>query len=156
MGYSGQTYALGAPWERWDAFPIDSTSLFQSFDEAQAYASNDEGTSYIGQILSVVEMGESGLTVDVYKIDENRKLTKLGTGDGEGYITEDIIVNGDVVAYSGTSITDAIKLSVEYSIDHGGLIKSIQGDDNISVVVEDAVAYISLERINNIEKDLNI
>lgn len=60
---------------RQNPVPLDETSVFTSFEAAQQYASNEDGMSYPGQIISVVTESE----VKVYKIN-NGKLEELGKG----------------------------------------------------------------------------
>lgn len=133
-------------------FPLDESSLFTSKELADEYAADESGVSYIGQIISVVEETESGVTVEVYKINGDRELEKLGTGDA--IVTEDIIISGETIITSGTSLTDAIRESIEYCINHGGLIKDIHGDDNIEVSIEDGIANISLKKVTNPQIEL--
>lgn len=64
--------------------PLDRSSIFGSYTDAQAYASggNDSRglsqTSYIGQIITVYENGD----VNVYKINESRQLEPISDGKG--------------------------------------------------------------------------
>lgn len=73
------------PFQRTGKFPIDRTTLFSSYDDAVKYAAGDTGdpdsrglcgTSYVGQIITVYENS----VVTVYKIDENRTLSEIGSG----------------------------------------------------------------------------
>ena len=64
--------------KRQGAFPLDSKSVFQSLNDAKSYAqdTSDSATSYVGQIISVVENN----TVNVYKIvDIAGNLELIGT-----------------------------------------------------------------------------
>lgn len=64
--------------KRQGAFPLDSKSVFQSLGDAEKYAQDKSAaaTSYVGQIISVVEDG----TVNVYKIkDTAGNLELIGT-----------------------------------------------------------------------------
>ena len=64
--------------KRQGAFPLDSKSVFQSYGDAEKYAQDKSAaaTSYVGQIISVVEDG----TVNVYKIkDTAGNLELIGT-----------------------------------------------------------------------------
>ena len=65
--------------------PIDRSSIFGSFTDAQKYAQGDGtderklgGSSYIGQIITVYEND----AVDVYKINAARELEPVGEGKG--------------------------------------------------------------------------
>ena len=70
----------GAKWDlpvylnRQNPIPLDGTSIYNSYAEAEAYASGN-AKAYPGQIISVVTESE----VKVYKIN-NGKLEKLGKG----------------------------------------------------------------------------
>lgn len=71
--------------QRTGAFPIDRSSLFSSFADAEAYARGDKsdarelgGSSYIGQPVSVYD--EENNTVSLYIIDADRTLKEVGSG----------------------------------------------------------------------------
>ena len=70
----------GAKWDlpvylnRQNPIPLDGTSIYNSYDEAEAYAKKN-AKAYSGQIISVVTNTE----VKVYKIN-NRQLEELGKG----------------------------------------------------------------------------
>ena len=70
----------GAKWDlpvylnRQNPIPLDGTSIYNSYDEAETYAS-ENAKAYPGQIISVVTDTE----VKVYKIN-NRHLEELGKG----------------------------------------------------------------------------
>ena len=62
--------------------PLDRSSMFSSYVDAQKYAAGDVndpdsrglcGTSYVGQLITVYENG----VVSVYKIGENRSLEPM-------------------------------------------------------------------------------
>lgn len=59
-------------------FPLQDFELFNSFESAELYALSGD-TSYIGQIVTVVDEESSAVTV--YKIDFDRTLSVLGEGD---------------------------------------------------------------------------
>lgn len=59
-------------------FPLEDTELFDNFESAETYALSG-GTSYIGQIVTVVDEESSAVTV--YKIDFDRTLSILGEGN---------------------------------------------------------------------------
>lgn len=93
---------LGFPmgFQRDDAFALDRSSLFFSYDDAVEYAKGlyqGEGdtsavahdsrklasTSYVGQIISVLTEVDGAVTaVDIYKIDADRSLQPIGSGAG--------------------------------------------------------------------------
>ena len=114
----------GAKWDlpvylnRQNPIPLDGTSIYNSYAEAEAYATSDP-KAYPGQIISVVTESE----VKVYKIN-NGKLEELGksslvtdqnpkelaTTDNVGqiiYLTKDVKVtegSGEVTYSSGPYI----------------------------------------------------
>ena len=70
--------------QRTDAFPLDRSSLFSSYDDAIAYAKGDKtdsrklgGSSYVGQPISVYDEKEK--TVSLYIIETDRSLKKVGS-----------------------------------------------------------------------------
>lgn len=62
--------------QRLDAFPLDDTSVFSSMVELDAYRVS--ASAYAGQICSV----NDGVTVEVYKINPDKTVTKVGSGAG--------------------------------------------------------------------------
>ena len=85
------------PFQRTGTFPLDRTSMFDSYADAVKYAKGNIGdpdkrelcgTSYIGQVISVYEND----TVKVYKIAADRSLSEVGTateGDNKSIILSD-------------------------------------------------------------------
>ena len=80
-----KTYSMVQDWQkpfqRQKPYPLDSTSIFSSYEDARKYAKGDGsddgklgGAAYVGQIISVYENG----SVNVYKIDADRKLASVG------------------------------------------------------------------------------
>lgn len=84
------------PFQRTGPFPIDRSSVFSSLSDAEKYANglDDErklgGTSYIGQIISVYEAGDTPM-VSAYIIGPARALLKLAATTATGDISQDII-----------------------------------------------------------------
>jgi hypothetical protein len=58
--------------------PLETNSVFGSYDAARNYAANN-AQAYAGQIIRV--LGQGGVTV--YVIEENKTLTRLGAYYGE-------------------------------------------------------------------------
>ena len=84
------------PFQRTGPFPLDRSSVFSSFADAEKYAlgaGTDErqlgGSAYIGQIVSVYEAGETP-TVSAYIIGPTR-LLKLAATTSTGDISQDIL-----------------------------------------------------------------
>ena len=70
--------------QRTGAFPLDRSSLFSSFADAEAYARGDKsdervlgGTSYVGQPISVYDVDSN--TVSLYIIEADRSLKEVGS-----------------------------------------------------------------------------
>lgn len=59
-------------------FPLEDTELFDSFEKAETYAFSG-GTSYVGQLVTVVDEESSAVTV--YKINFDRTLSVLDEGN---------------------------------------------------------------------------
>ena len=85
------------PFQRTGPFPLDRSSVFSSFADAEKYAlgaGEDEkqlgGSAYIGQIVSVYETGETP-TVSAYVIGPTRTLLKLAATTSTGDISQDIL-----------------------------------------------------------------
>ena len=85
------------PFQRTGSFPLDRSSVFSSFADAEKYAlgtGTDErqlgGSAYVGQIVSVYETGEIP-TVSAYIIGPTRTLLKLAATTSTGDISQDIL-----------------------------------------------------------------
>ena len=84
---SGATWSAGVAFKRSNPLPLDRYSVFQSYEEALEYAT-ENAVAYPGQVVAVVD-GEP-LTATVYVIDVNAEgihsLKEVGTkpvGDGK-------------------------------------------------------------------------
>lgn len=91
----GQTSKLdwAFPFQRTGAFPLDRSILFSSLADAKAYAKGDGsderalgGTSYVGQIISVLDEDE----VAAYVITKARGLMKLAATTATGDLASDV------------------------------------------------------------------
>lgn len=96
-------------------FPLDRSSMFDSYADAELYAKglgNDKRglgkTSYVGQIISVYENDE----VNVYKINPDRSLESVGAGAGSLSIEKFTIVDGKVQEATADNIGQVIYLTV--------------------------------------------
>lgn len=105
----GNILGVHYPFARNENFPLDADSLFESYEEALNYARggvNGSETSYLGQIISVVEEDASGnVNVQVYKVvvetpasEEQEAIWGLsligeGGGGGDGKV-KDVQFNG--------------------------------------------------------------
>jgi len=88
--------------QRTGKFPIDRSSMFESYADAVKYAAGDAtkpdkrglcGTSYVGQVITVFEND----VVTVYKIEPDRTLAEVGratAGDGKSIsLSEDGVLS---------------------------------------------------------------
>lgn len=66
------------PFKRKDRFPLDKTVVFGSYSEALDYANNGT-TSYVGQIISVVENKDNIYNVSCYKLIPSSKEGEYAT-----------------------------------------------------------------------------
>lgn len=88
------------PFQRTAPYPLDRSLLFDSIDDAKAYASggNDKRglskTSYVGQIISVIAKNDKNEDeVSIYKITPQHTIEKIDIpfpSDSNG----DFILNG--------------------------------------------------------------
>jgi len=119
----GNILGVHYPFARNENFPLDADSLFESYEEALNYARggvNGSETSYLGQIISVVEEDASGNTnVQVYKVvvetpasEEQEAIWGLsligeGGGGGDGKV-KDVQFNGRSFLNDETGIANFI------------------------------------------------
>lgn len=64
-------FPLPKGYQRMGAFPLDSTSIFTTFAELEAYVLT--GVAYPGQVCSVIDGG-------TYQITSTNTLVELGAG----------------------------------------------------------------------------
>lgn len=76
----GSSMGLPMNINRGNPIPVDSTSIWYSLEEAQAYATNG-ATSYVGQILTVVNETEG--TSVAYIIEDTSGTLKKLSSSGE-------------------------------------------------------------------------
>ena len=129
---------LGFPlnFRRGNPNPLDNSSVWKSFVDAQNYAQNDP-TAYVGQILSVVD--NENAVVDVYKINDTAgNLILVGTvtlGDDQSIVKNEddtlslydfgkkyykfVAAEGDVVAHY--EVTEGWKDGLEPKVSGGVL-----------------------------------
>jgi hypothetical protein len=75
---NGGITSLMNQFDRVLAKPLETNSVFESYDLARAYAAENDA-AYAGQIVRVL----TSKGVVVYVIEENKTLTRLGTYYGE-------------------------------------------------------------------------
>ena len=105
-------------------FPLDRSTIFDSYEDAVAYAKGDGSDSrklgktvYLGQLISVVS--EEGASVKVYKVvygengtEKPYALSLVGEGGGGNVVTENTITflskNGDVTVPAGSNLDEVL------------------------------------------------
>ena len=105
-------------------FPLDRSTIFDSYEDAVAYAKGDGSdprklgkTVYLGQLISVVS--EEGASVKVYKVvygengtEKPYALSLVGEGGGGNVVTENTITflskNGDVTVPAGSNLDEVL------------------------------------------------
>lgn len=76
--------SLPKAYQRADQIPLDPSTIFASYADAEEYASGESSygdIAYAGQILSVID--QTNGKVDVYKIDYDGSLVKIGEGESK-------------------------------------------------------------------------
>ena len=85
--------SMGLPMniKRGNPWPLDASSLWYSYDEMKAYAEDEKGVAYVGQVLALVD--EAKGTAEAYIIaDANGTLKPVGAGtvvDGKTIMIEE-------------------------------------------------------------------
>ena len=102
----------GNTFVRTGAFPLDRSSMFSSYEDAAAYAKGDGSdsrglgrTAYVGQVISVYENGK----VSVYKINEDRSLEGIGSGNSS--LTSFTVVDGKIAEATEDKIGQVIYIT---------------------------------------------
>lgn len=105
-------------------FPLDRSTIFDSYEDAVAYAKGDGSDSrklgktvYLGQIISVVD--KENASVKVYKVVYRKESTEkpydlslVGEGGGGNVVTENAITfdskNGNVTIPAGSNLDEVL------------------------------------------------
>ena len=98
-------------------FPLQDNELFNSLETAEIYALSGK-TSYIGQIVTVVDEVSSAVTV--YKINFDRTLSILGEGDVDAEEVKTIIEN--VLAGKNYTTLEEVSELVKQEIDNSKFV----------------------------------
>ena len=98
-------------------FPLQDNELFNSLETAEIYALSGK-TSYIGQIVTVVDEVSSAVTV--YKINFDRTLSILGEGDVDAEEVKTIIEN--VLAGKNYTTLKEVSELVKQEIDNSKFV----------------------------------
>ena len=111
--------------QRTGKFPLDRSSMFDSYADAVAYATGDGsdsraigGTSYIGQVITVFEND----VVTVYKINADRTLGEVGKATAGDEKSIHLTDEGILALYGLDTATDGQMLRVKVT----GGVKSIE------------------------------
>lgn len=118
--------SLPKAYQRAAQIPIDPTTIFASYSDAVNYVSGTTkygNISYAGQVISVIDQSEG--KVDVYKIELDGSLVKIGEGDAK--------------SLSATTYSDALLLATEENI---GKIINVTTDETIGQSTYTAGLYI--------------
>ena len=97
--------------------PLQDNELFDSLETAEIYALSGK-TSYIGQIVTVVDEVSSAVTV--YKINFDRTLSILGEGDVDAEEVKTIIEN--VLAGKNYTTLEEVSELVKQEIDNSKFV----------------------------------
>jgi len=113
-------------------FPLDASTVYESYEEAEAYAEYNP-SAYAGQIVSVVD--PIGKTVAVYKLNysdevgKNYELGPMGGGNGSGTVTAD-----NVFYYDGRTLEQILDFLLDLlsgvSSDGSHVINKLKVDTN--------------------------
>lgn len=135
-------------------FPLQDNELFDSLENAEIYALSGE-TSYIGQIVTVVDEVSSAVTV--YKINFDRTLSVLGEGDVDAEEVKIIIEN--VLAGKNYTTLEEVSELVKQEIDKLSIPTKTSDLTNDSGFITAAdVSGITIEvptKVSQLENDLN-
>lgn len=140
------------PFQRTGAFPLDRSVLFSSLEDAKKYAVGDGsderalgGTSYVGQIISVLDSEE----VSAYVITKARGLMKLAATTATGDIAQDVAdLQGKLDALSSTVEAMGEQLdTLESSID-GKIADAVAKADHLTRIIVDSLEDIDPETAN--------
>lgn len=167
------------PFQRTGKFPLDRSTMFDSYADAVKYAAgnvNDPdkralcGTSYVGQVISVFENG----VVSVYKIAADRTLGEVGSataGDGKSIVLDGSILKikgfdtataGQMIRVANKGTAEEPQLELEFytpSTDEvEGLraeITKLLGDENVDGSVDNKIKTFETEVLkkNYYDKD---
>lgn len=140
------------PFQRTGAFPLDRSVLFSSLEDAKKYAVGDGsderalgGTSYVGQIISVLDNEE----VAAYVITKARGLMKLAATTATGDIAQDVAdLQGKLETLTSTvsDLSEQVN-TLEGSID-GKISSAIAKADHLTRVIVDSLDEIDLPSAN--------
>lgn len=128
MGKYEENFKSKMDWQnvfvRTSDFPLDRSSMFGSLEDAKKYASGDGSddrelglTSYVGQIITVYENGET----NIYQINEDRELQQIATN-------QDLLLNEErLLSQSGST----------YDCANGVLtLKTINEENSIAIQLD--------------------
>lgn len=128
-------------------FPLQDNELFDSLENAEIYALSGE-TSYIGQIVTVVNEVSSAVTV--YKINFDRTLSVLGEGDVDAEEVKIIIEN--VLAGKNYTTLEEVSELVKQEIDNSKFITT----EEFSGLTSEFVTKEEIPtKVSQLKNDLN-
>lgn len=152
-------YDIFKSFQRTSDFPLDISSIFFSYTDALKYAEgkgDDERklgkTSYLGQIISVIENN----TVKIYKItygtDSSKKTLALigeGGGGGGGTVEQQIKI-GDEIIQIGDTLTEAlVKVAKAVNAKNDGTISENIVIDEVVVAEKGDTVTEALQKVSS-------
>ena len=130
-------------------FPLQDNELFNSLETAEIYALSGK-TSYIGQIVTVVDEVSSAVTV--YKINFDRTLSILGEGDVDAEEVKTIIEN--VLAGKNYTTLEEVSELVKQEIDNSKFVTAEEFSGLTSEFVTKAEIPCSVVTVTEIYDDM--
>lgn len=128
---SAKKWDVGVPIYRTNNLPLDSTSVFDTYAEAAAYATGSSSTAYAGQLVAVVSDGAT----DIYKL--------VASADGALSL---VMVNDDEIVINPTTSSDSVNLT---SIGIGDDVYTIRSDLSTSIT---SLQSGKEDKLNDIQK----
>lgn len=137
------------PFQRTGAFPLDRSSLFSSYEDAELYAQGgaDErglsGSSYVGQTIAVYDAVEN--KVVLYLIQPDRSLLEVGAGSSaEEFETLTQSIETLKTSLNNIYTKDQTDTAIAAAVANSAHLsrKIVESYDDIDVTADDAHLYI--------------
>ena len=157
------------PFQRTGKFPLDRTSIFDSYEDALKYAKGDGsderalgGTSYVGQLIIVNGAGSDGSTPEVaaYVIGatgESPILIKLAQTTASGDLAADVAALQSLTSQLKNKL-DTVEEGAQVNVVEGLSVKGSGQQEYTPVEIEgttaklDLSAYATKEEVSSIPK----
>ena len=137
------------PFQRTGAFPLDRSSLFSSYEDAELYAQGgaDErglsGSSYVGQTIAVYDAVENKIVL--YLIQPDRSLLEVGAGSSaEEFETLTQSIETLKTSLNNIYTKDQTDTAIAAAVANSAHLsrKIVESYDDIDVTADDAHLYI--------------